>query len=208
METTLFRTEIELKELMDLRDNEELLPHEIEAIDQQIAEYCRREVRKVDGIHGYLGHCKMMAEAAALEAKRIQEYAQQWSRKADKLKEVVKYVMGAMNLTRLEGTTGQLVIKGNGGRRAVVITNPGLLPDELCIVKLEMPYKAWINRSFVNFNEQRCADMKSIYEELNTLCIDCGGTNPPEPCIACQGTGLTLVPGAVLSPRGNHLEVK
>src|SRR5688500_1407714 len=60
-----------------------------EEIDVEIARYLEAEVRKVDGIAGYLAHCEKQQEFAAEEIKRLQDRKTTYARRFDRLKQYV-----------------------------------------------------------------------------------------------------------------------
>ena len=44
---------------------------------------------------------------------------------------------------KLEGRTGALYLKANGGKQAVEVTDESLVPDELCTVTVTMTLTYW-----------------------------------------------------------------
>jgi hypothetical protein len=100
------------------------------AIDQALTEYVEREVVKVDGIRGFLMHCNLMSRAAKEEADLQAGRSRLWEKRAERLKSFCVSTLQAFGRSRVEGRTGKLVVRGNGGPRPIVITDPGLIPSE------------------------------------------------------------------------------
>lgn len=197
----------------------------IETCEEAIRDYVAREVRKVDGIRGYWRHCEMMAEAAEAEAKRQKERAEQWSSRLRRLKDSVCSVMRsfewASKSKRLDGSTGSITLKQNGGVQPVEITDPGMIPPEFMLVTLRIRghQLAAITETLADHDMQFTAEivksepmMTAIRGELTSACAECDGTGVISEreiqCFACGGSGHRGVPGATLRERGWHVEVK
>jgi hypothetical protein len=169
---------------------------EIHATDKAIAELIEREVRKVDGIRGYLRHCEVMEAAADEERQRQSARRDQWRRRAERVKGVVLAVMEINGLTALEGNTGTLRVAVNGGYAPTEI-QIDVLPDNLKNATIRMLMSEW---------EYLLTHLPAIvYERLNS----------PE-CEVAPNMDLVRqalkdggqVPGAHLLPRGKHVRVK
>lgn len=126
---SLFHIEAELAQLVSLREEMSEAGEDTAAVDQQIAEYIAREIRKTDGIRSYLRHCDHMANGAKEEADRLTELANLWTARRDRLKAIVLRVMQDNGLTRLEGKTGTLLVRANPPR-VEVQEDLDLLPME------------------------------------------------------------------------------
>src|SRR5882757_1557114 len=129
MDLSLFSIESGLHELFDAWQNAET-PEQLEAAEVAIRACAEAEVRKVDNIRRYWRACDQMAAAAKHEAATQTERARLWESRRDRLKAVVYAVMDQFGLKKLEGQTGQLLLKGNGGKQAVEIHDELLVPDE------------------------------------------------------------------------------
>lgn len=125
---TIYQIEHELDQLIHLREEMDGMGEDLSHIDQEIAEYCAREIAKVDGIRSYLQHCESMAAMAVVEESRVRAARDGWLRRADRLKSIVLRVMQDSGKTRIDGATGALVIKKNPP--AVEVYAEGLLPAE------------------------------------------------------------------------------
>ncbi len=218
---SLFQLETELGELLAYRESEELTEEERATADGLIKAYVEREVRKVDGVRAYLRHCEVMAGAAKEEARRQSDRGRIWQGRYDRLKQHVQVVMETFGLKRLEGNTGSLVVKGNGGRQPVTVTDPVLVPDEMCefagtipgpVWRKALEESAWL-RGFWNAGNlptlMRTPRLSAIAEALAKPCEQCEGRIAVRDlCEVCGGSGHQGVPGARLEPRGAHLEVK
>lgn len=233
---TLWQIEAELAELFNAREQLVELGEDLAPIDQAIQEYVAREVRKVDNIRGYIRHAEMMVAAAEAEAAKQKARAEAWQGRIDRLKAACKYVMETMpwqvgKTRRIDGSTGSLVLKTNGGKQAVTITKPELVPEELvqydgqiagaameslrALVTSAHGLQNWVQwRSRRDVQIERIPHRGWIGEALGRQCDDCngygtkGGEKGDPKCEACDGDGRARVPGAHLEPRGSHVEVK
>lgn len=195
---SLWQLEAELVELMTFRESEDLTPDERDACAQQIREYLTREIRKVDGIRSYLRHCEVMAAAAKDESERQAARARTWSNRYDNLKAMCQAVMETFKAKRLEGNTGALVLKGNGGLAPLVIDDESLVPDEMCEYHIRASSRVWAailracpalsapDLNAADFAVERLVVKKAVREAL--------AAGP--------------VAGARLEARGSHIEVK
>lgn len=235
---TLFHIESELADLVNLRDQLAEQGEDLAPIDTAIREYVAREIRKVDGIRAYLKHAEMMASAAREEAKLQKARGDAWQARIDRLKDFLRFVMEDMSWTegkprRIEGKTGSLVLKPDGGRQAVEITDASLIPEEYVQYTGTISGEAWETLHISVADERRGQDWDDwvkradvrmeriphkgrIGEALAGKCCDCRGSGraydigfpDASPCRECSGDGLARVPGARLVPRGSHVEVR
>ena len=208
------------------------------AVDLAIAEYVKAEVRKVDNIRGLVKHLEMIRDAAKAEAKTMQERSAAADRQLTVLKSAIQVTMEEMEWRegkprKLEGKTGSISLKGNGGRQPVVITDEALRPDECCKAVVTMPFHDWQEiRRFVASGSptvygryldqfatiKREVSLTAIATQLEQPCASCSGSGlsngyvtpdlAPAKCGVCGGSGKNGVPGAILAPRGQHVEVK
>ncbi len=230
---TLYHIEADLANLIDLREEMADKREDVTALDEQIAEYCQREVRKVDAIRSYLKHAEMMAEAALKEAATQKSRGQAWQARADRLKQFVQMVMEGMDwkpdqVRKLEGRSGSITLKANGGRQAVEVTDASLLPEEFVQYEGRISGKAWGNLQAVISDIQwdywsgradvqmgRVPMLGRIAAEMDKPCKSCAGRgrdtdsieDATTQCADCDGSGKTSVAGARLEPRGNHVSV-
>jgi len=236
MSTTLslYDLSAELVALMDAWDDPETTPEARVEIETQLRIYAEQHVRKVDYVRAYLRHCAIM-EAAALEEKaRQDEHAKTWKARAERLKELCVAVMQTFEAKRLDGNTGSLLLKGNGGKQPVRIDNPELVPDEFCVYEGAIPAFVWtfmlelimdredvgtaeLRRDIAGLKLVRTPRKSLIEAELQKPCDRCQETGlnlcaipPPAQvqCQACGGSGKRGVSGAYLAERGVHLEVR
>ncbi len=129
---SLFQLEHELVELMALREEMAEAGEDLAACDQQIQEYVQKTIRKVDNVRSYLRHCEVMGHAAEVESHRLDQLAKLWGNRRDRLKDICRSVMEHFGIKRIEGQTGSLSLRGNGGFAPLTITDEALLPDEMC----------------------------------------------------------------------------
>ena len=211
---SLYQIEADLQELMVCLEEAENEATR-EAVEQGIREYLEREVRKVDGVRAYLKHCEVMAAAATAEMRVQAQRAAAWTARAKKLIDGCKSSMESFGVKRLEGNTGTLVLKGNGGVQPLEIADESLVPDEYCRAVVELPYRDWLYMVECAGPEvsipkpKRLVDNSSVRKAITEPCWACEGRcSTDSPCSLCGNTGLAGVPGAQLGPRGTHLEVK
>lgn len=232
MEMTLWEIAGEIRRLVELREDlaiaipdpgeEAALLQSREQVETELREYFTKEIRKVDGIRNWWRHCETMASTAKAEAKVQSERAAAWTARLDHLKAMCCSVMEGMpwpakGSKKLEGHTGSLLLKGNGGKQAVLVSDPTMVPVEFCILSVNIPGSiiCAVIESFpglkITANRIPCLEM--IRQELEKECANCGGhgkawADPMESCPNCGGSGKQGVPGCQLAERGNHVECK
>lgn len=166
-------------------------------VQQAIEAYVAAEVAKVDGIRSYLRHCGIMATAAKEEAQRFNERARAWEARESRLKEACLRVMDSAGKKKLEGNTGTLLVKGNGGLAPLNKTDESMIPDECCyfVGKVAAPLWLrtvkqcpWLENEFAgdSVKMERTVDNKLVRDAL------------------AKGP----VAGAFLGERDRHLEVR
>ena len=237
LELSLYQLESQLSELIEMReqaiaDRETTVgaepaekTREIEAIDNAIREYITAEIRKVDGIRAFWRHCELMASAAKEEAEVQAARSKAWKDRLDRLKDMVKLVMETIPFPenkpkKLEGRTGALYLKANGGKQAVEIHDESLVPDELCTVNVTMTQTQWMRLTPTKEYPHdakvgpRVPSLSLIAERLahSLKCTRCAGNGnliiQGIVCDECGGSGRQSVPGARFAERGNHVEVR
>ena len=214
LDLSLYQLESQLSELIEMREQSceslklaesegdlpqtiERLNDEVTAIDNAIREYITAEIRKVDGIRAFWRHCELMASAAKEEAEVQTARSKAWKDRLDRLKDMVKLVMETIPFPenkpkKLEGRTGALYLKANGGKQAVEIHDESLVPDELCTVTVTMPQLLW-NAAAIFFDEDlvgtkvgpRVPSLSLIAERLAAVCPKCRGEKVV--CSFCHG---------------------
>jgi len=167
----------------------------VEAAEVAIRACAEAEVRKVDGIRRYWRLCDQMEAAAKFEAETQRNRAQMWDARRARLKALVYDVMTAFHLKKLEGQTGTLSMKGNGGRQAVEIQNPDLVPSEYMRVTVDMAGPVW---------EEIVKGMGQQWIKENV------GRTSTVPSLSLIGEALEkdAVAGCRLLDRGHHVEVR
>lgn len=218
---TFAEIEIELAELLAFREIAET-PEEAQAIDQQIGEYIKREVEKVDGIRRYVRLCRAMTGAAKAEAQSQAQRAKMWEAREEQVKTICRGVMEALGRTRVDGATGYLLLKGNGGVQPLEVTDATLVPNVLKNAVIAMNYSDWLDLEramskhfpktwgLINPKVEAFVDGESVRKVLGSSCPICEGKGQAREqiCPDCDGSGKMKVPGARLNPRGSHVEVK
>src|ERR1035438_8394816 len=105
-------------------------PAELAEIEKALAEYCRRELVKVDGIHAYLGWAKTTAEEARRESAAMAERARRIETGMDRVKSICIEAMTMIGKKRIDGTAGRyLSLQGNGGVQPLGIQE-NMVPHE------------------------------------------------------------------------------
>ncbi len=218
---SLFGIESGLHELFDAWQSAET-PEEVEAAEVAIRACAEAEVREVDNIRRYWRACDQMAAAAKHEAATQTERARLWESRRERLKAVVYAVMDQFKLKKIEGQTGSLLMKSNGGKQAVEVYDESLVPDEYCTVTVTMPVKIWnatvaLQRAPKSEGAELHPSVKVsprapanslIAEALNRNCPLCEGEGVLKGCVECGGSGKQSVPGCRLAPRGVHVECR
>lgn len=210
-------------------------------IDGEIAEYFSHDITasKIDTVIGALRHAEVMESAAKAEAERCSKMAKSYATQREWLKGTVQRVMEMAGTQRLEGkTAGYLLLKGNGGKPAVEITDASLVDEALVQYQGTISGRAWgwlrsALGSHVSDNTpsknwdywsgredvqmERIPHKGQIAAALEKPCGRCGGTGeraaasidcPPESCDDCGGTKKASVLGARFAERQSHVECK
>lgn len=125
---SLFDIESGLHELMTAWQEAET-PEAVESAETAIRLYAEAEVRKVDGVRRYIKNCDAQAMAAKAEMNYQAQRVRAWEARRDRLKAFVFDVMKSFELKKLEGQTGALSIRVNGGVQPLVIEDVSQLPS-------------------------------------------------------------------------------
>lgn len=233
MSLSLFEVEHGIQELMDMRDaavDEGAPPDELAVIDQTIAEYFQKEVRKVNGIAHAITTYEAAAQIAKDEVERIQAHARRLQGRADRIRENALKAMQAFGVKKLETPTHRLSVCGNGGIEPLDIGRDLLRPGYL-LASVELDMEDWqaamdaiLEAGLVHIHTRMQSTMTNpipynaaIRQALKqrVTCPECKGIGADYnnwaaiPCPRCEGKGTipNTVPGAQLLPRGEHLRV-
>ena len=161
-------------------------------------EYRAQLPAKVDRVRGFLLHAENAAAVHREEAARQAALARMWESREKQVKEMAAFVIGAVpERKRLTGSSGYLLLKGNGGLAPLEITDPEQVPEE-CV-----KYVGWIRGSFLE-------DLRHI---LHPKVFEMFLTNSDEAkferVIDNERVRQALpIPGARLGERGTHVEIK
>lgn len=227
----LFDAEPELHELFDAWQSAST-PEEAAKAEQAIDLYHQKELalKRVDSLRRYYRVCESQEQAAKAEAKAQSERAGMWRARADRMKLALAYFMDALGMKKIEGSTGKVLLAGNGGKQPLAITDESLVPDELCVWQGEIDGETWkeliklANGADINFGAGvrmvRVANKEAVRKVLEGVCDACRGsgeeaivtnavmTGDTKTCSSCGGNGKPSVAGARLEPRGQHIEIK
>lgn len=228
---TLFAIETDLANLIEVRDEMQEKGEDLQHIEQAICDYVAKSVKKVDGISSYIKHAEMMESAAKAESARLKAVSATWAGRIEHLKHFVRFVMEGMEwdegkVRKLEGKTGSLILKLDGGKPAVEITNESLLPAALKTITIKVNAAVWdafqtecqecsrsmavaLSRLMASENFYGLIEINKarIAAALEKACPGCGG-NEIVPCQLCGGSGKAVVPGARFAERGSSVIVK
>lgn len=231
---TLWELEEQLVALMHAREDPDISDEDRAGVEEALAVYVHKEIRKVDRIREYLRMCELGAQAAKEEAARHHQWAKMWEQRKEWLKASCKAAMEAFGAKRLDGRSGYLLLKKNGGLQGLTIVNPDLLPDEYCdyrltlsagqmvLVRQLLEDHGWDSFEPALQKVERLPNSNRIRAALERPCMNCIGVGQVQQphhtelspqgatveCPKCNGTGKFLVPGARLEERGAHVEVK
>jgi hypothetical protein len=192
-ELSLHDIESGLAELLAARE-EATEPEEQLQCDLAIAAYCQAEVAKVDGIARYARLCKEQHEIAKAEAERLKARAAAWDGRRKRLLDFVKNIMQLTGRRRIEGKLNTLILKANGGNRAVIVDDLSLVPDWYFDAHVVMRWDTWI--AIVRGNVPKDLPDGVYVDRVERL---------SEIHAALQ---FGPVPGCRLAERNEHVEIK
>ncbi len=219
----IFRVSEDFSQLMLLREIMASEGEDTAAIDSEIAEYFGRSAtrERIDTVIGFLRYAEAQENAARNESWRIEKLANSWKEKREYLKSAAKAVLENSGQKALEGSTaGKLVLKGNGGKQALEITDASLIPEELCdwqgkiqggvmyhIREVLAAYPITLETIFRYM--ERVPHNERIRAALEAKCSACNGYDPDglPLCSQCDGDCKGRVPGARLLERGSHVSI-
>lgn len=96
--------------------------------EAEIARYLEAEVRKVDGINGYLVQCEANRGACKAEIERLKDRIAAWDAREDRVRKYTQDVMERFELKKLEGRTATFSLRSVPA--SVVITDEAEIPEE------------------------------------------------------------------------------
>lgn len=115
---------------------EELLPQ----LEAEIAEYCGKEVRKIDGAGAVLSSLEAVQDAATKEIERLKDRKDAAGRAAERLKKYLLRVIAERDGKPLKGNN---VTFSTRKSECLVITNSELVPEEWkrtqTIIQVDIP---------------------------------------------------------------------
>lgn len=162
---TLYSIETELLELLEFRDDvaaevrvteadQRDQAEQISAIDQQIAEYVKRECTKADNIAGFLRECKARATALKAEEDRIRAKRKAWEDREQRVKDRIAEVLAmTLNPQAIAEASQNTVLRRVNGRAnelklckspaSVEVTDESLVPSDMKRVTASMSREVW-----------------------------------------------------------------
>lgn len=128
---SLFEIQDHLACLFDTLDMCE--PQDRTELEGEIDRYLEAEIRKVDGIAGYLAHCEAQQLFAAEEIKRLQSRKHTFEARYERLKQRVICLMEDQGKKKLEGRTSTLMLRACPV--SVLVEDDAIVPDEFKVAK-------------------------------------------------------------------------
>jgi hypothetical protein len=229
---SLWQIDATIAQLLEMR--EDLLAHPetnsaeweqgVAAVTSELQRYVTEQLpAKVDSYIGLIRRDEAVAAAAEAEAERYAAIAKARRARVKYLKDTALAVMQASGKKRLEGRAGgALRLQANGGAQPVEITEPSLVPDEMCDVTVTIAAQCWTRwvqvlranqwtiEPYLKRGPDRTPRLKDIAAELARKCDKCEGHGLLEngdDCPECGGDGQRRVPGAHLAARGEHVRI-
>ncbi len=173
----------------------------IRVIDEQIAAYMAALPTKVDSVRHVWKRIEVLIAEAAEEVKFQSKRGQHLKADLERLKDYCQRCMELIEWKpgkprKLQGRSGYLLLKGNGGRPAVEVYDETLVPADLCVAEGRVPL--WIWQSVLRYMHlagergdgaaaeiardlDGCSSMKSvpsvslIAARLSEACVECEG---------------------------------
>ena len=212
---------------------------DVKVIDEQITAYMAALPAKVDSVRHVWKRIEVLIQEAADEVRFQSKRGQHLKADLERLKdychrcmELIEWKPGKPR--KLEGHSGAIYLKGNGGRPAVEVYDESLVPDELCTVTVTLRADSiWTRRIALDDDTvarfgPRVPAVSLISARLSEACPKCEGrgqgtvvlteeqmrTIHPEAvatlcrCLECGASGKQSVPGARLKEPGTHVECK
>lgn len=198
--------------------------HDLSVLDDHIAAYMAALPAKVDSVRHVWKRIEVLIQEAADEVKFQQKRSAHLKADLERLKDYCERCMELIEWKpgkprKLEGRSGYLLLKGNGGRPAVEVYDESLVPDELTQVSVQMSGIAWkellalagAEPNYASAKVTRSPWLSLIAARLSERCEHCDGApavGTKDECQFCGGSGCGVVPGARLLPLGQHVECK
>ncbi len=185
-----------IDQLVTMREEPDISEEERLAIDGQLEEWVSRQLEKFDGCYGYIRYEEQQAKMAKEVSDTADEWMQVHENRARRVRDMVKRVMDGRGIRRVSGAVGSFTICHNGGKQAVKIPQPDLVPDPFRVWRFSLSYAAFEQLkyalSFHARGSELLHDIKSI---------------PDEAKVRAELERGEPVAGAYLEERGNHLRV-
>ena len=209
---------------------------DVKVIDEQITAYMAALPAKVDSVRHVWKRIEVLIQEAADEAKFQQARGQHLKADLERLKDYCQRCMELIEWKpgkprKLEGHSGAIYLKGNGGRPAVEVYDESLLPEEFKRITVTMSLDLWMQYGTAAFSGLEVEikpwppSLSMISARLSEACkgrgCDQGKILNPEQdlnapidentvinCPECGGSGKASVPGARFKDPGSHVECK
>ncbi len=180
--------------IFDLTDERREIINHLERIGKELStktDACAGVIRRLDADRD-----EIIAEIKRLTAKRkAAERASDW------LKGYILSTMKQTGLQRLKTATNTITVAKNGGRQALTIPYPELVPDDLCWFRMA-------NLSHGNYQDLVTALSTSGMITLREVVLQYSERIPNNEAIRAKIEAGETVPGAKLEPRSERLDVR
>lgn len=221
---TLYQLDEELTSLLSYRQervedrDSPASSEELEAVDGAIAAYMAQLPRKVDNVASFIRHCEGLIEEDDREIARYKAHKAAVAENLERIKSCAAVVlerqpMPAKGCRKLVGAHSTLMLKGNGGVQPLVISDPLMVPDELCTWRGELSHatmtallaavQMWAEDDRIEghittrlLGLARTPSNSLIREALLQPCAGCDGEEPSRCCngLDCGCMGLPVEP--------------
>lgn len=178
----LWKLEGQLFEMLEAREeiltspelSSDTRPAVLEACEAGISRFVEEKVSEVTEIRASYMALIDAAGVAKAEAQRAQNRAILMQSRADRLKDLIRGCMVALSVQRFDSAMGSFLMRGNGGRQSVTVTDETLVPDSLCTAKITMSWVAWKNLlamagvedGYASNEATRTPRLSAIHDEL------------------------------------------
>ncbi len=179
----------------------ELMRANLAVIDEQIALYIQALPAKIDSVRFVWKRMVTLIAEADAEAKFQSARKRTMEADLERLKQYCQRVMEIQvwqpgQVRKLIGRTGAIYLKANGGRAAVEVQNPDLVPSELMRVQAEMSGDTW-DEIIKAMGSQWIREHVGDVRMSPSLVLIGDKLNRDEPVAGCR-----------LSERGSHVEIR
>ena len=158
-------------------------------IDEEINEYLKAHVRKVDGIVWFIRFCEVAVETCKAESKRYAEKAERWERRVEQVKNGVLWALKVLGLPYAQSSLNKLRPQRNPP--SVDVQYRSQVPNEYLMVEVRMTLKEWNRLTF----------------DANAVGRVTGEIEPAKSRILSQLKAGVEIPGCRIAEDRHHLRI-